>query len=109
MLVGVEPVAVVGPHLDGDARLEEHPDITETAVFGVDHPTLGQEVKAVVVVESGSPLTEDDVRSWCAESLAAYKVPAHVEIRTEALPRNATGKIMKHVVAGEAENTFVED
>jgi acyl-CoA synthetase (AMP-forming)/AMP-acid ligase II len=90
-------------------RLEEHPEIGETAVFGVDHPMLGQEVKAVCVVGAGSTLTTDDVQRWCAESLASYKVPAHVELRTEPLPRNASGKIMKHVLAGDAENTFVEE
>ncbi|MCU1377830.1 MAG: acyl-CoA synthetase (AMP-forming)/AMP-acid ligase [Acidimicrobiales bacterium] len=90
-------------------RLEEHPEIDETAVFGVDHPMLGQEVKAVVVVVSDSTLTAEAVQGWCAETLSSYKVPAHVELRTEALPRNATGKIMKHVLAGEAENTFVEE
>jgi acyl-CoA synthetase (AMP-forming)/AMP-acid ligase II len=90
-------------------RLEEHPEITETAVFGVEHAILGQEVKAVVVLAPGSELTADDVQRWCAETLSSYKVPAHVELRAEPLPRNATGKIMKHVLAGEAENTFVED
>jgi long-chain acyl-CoA synthetase len=90
-------------------RLEEHPEISETAVFGVDHPILGQEVKAVVVVDPASSLTTSLVQQWCAETLSSYKVPAHVEIRHEPLPRNATGKIMKHVLAGEAENTFVEE
>jgi acyl-CoA synthetase (AMP-forming)/AMP-acid ligase II len=90
-------------------RLEEHPEVDETAVFGVDHPILGQEVKAVVVLTPGSTLTADDLQRWCAETLSSYKVPAHVELRTEALPRNATGKIMKHVLSGDAENTFVEE
>jgi acyl-CoA synthetase (AMP-forming)/AMP-acid ligase II len=90
-------------------RLEEHPEVEETAVFGVDHALLGQEVKAVVVVTDGATLTADDVQRWCAETLSSYKVPAHVELRTAALPRNATGKIMKHVLAGHAENTFVEE
>jgi acyl-coenzyme A synthetase/AMP-(fatty) acid ligase len=36
-------------------------------------------------------------------------MPAHIEIREETLPRNASGKIMKHVIAGHAENTFEED
>jgi long-chain acyl-CoA synthetase len=90
-------------------RLEEHPDVRETAVFGVDHPIFGQEVKAVVVLEPGSTVTPAALKQFCAEVLSNYKVPAHVEIRDEALPRNASGKIMKHVIAGQAENTFEED
>ena len=76
-------------------RLEEHPDIVEVAVLGVPHPTLGQEVKAVIVTSIGSRLDSTSVRAWCAEVLASYKVPAHVEFRPTALPRNATGKVMK--------------
>jgi acyl-CoA synthetase (AMP-forming)/AMP-acid ligase II len=90
-------------------RLDEHPDVVETAVIGVDHPTLGQEIKAIVVVSPGSPLTEDAVRAWCAQTLSSYKVPAHVEIRTEPLPRNASGKILKHLLAEGGESIFVEE
>jgi long-chain acyl-CoA synthetase len=90
-------------------RLDEHDEVLEAAVHGVDDPTYGQSVKAVVVVRPGSPLTEDEVRAFCAEALASYKVPEHVEIRTEPLPRTANGKVMKQVLAGEAENTFVEE
>ncbi len=81
-------------------RLIEHPDVTEVAVVGVDHPTLGQEVKAYVVVRSGAVLTADDVCTFAARSLAAYKVPTHVEF-VDALPHNAAGKVMKHVLGKE--------
>jgi long-chain acyl-CoA synthetase len=90
-------------------RIDQHPDVDEVAVFGVDHTTLGQEVKAVVVVRAASSLDADAVRAWCAESLAAYKVPAHVELRTSPLPRNASGKIMKHVLSGDSANSFIEE
>ena len=90
-------------------RIEEHPDVIETAVIGVDHPVLGQEIKAVVVPRPGAVLSEAAIGGWCAETLSSYKVPAYVELRTEALPRNASGKIMKHLLTGETENMFVEE
>lgn len=90
-------------------RLDEHPAISEAAVVGVDHRTLGQQVKAVVVTKPGMSVSEKEVMDWVGETLAYYKVPEFVEIRTEPLPRNATGKVMKHVLTGEAENTFIEE
>lgn len=90
-------------------RLDEHDEVLEAAVYGVDHPVHGQDVKAVVVVAPGSPLTADEVRAFCAETLASYKVPTEVELRTEPLPRTANGKVMKQVLAGDAENTFIEE
>ncbi len=89
--------------------IEELPGVVETAVFGVDHPTLGQEAKAVVVIAPDSDLTDLDVHEHCRKFLASYKVPAVIELRTERLPRNPSGKILKHVVAGEGDATFVEE
>jgi long-chain acyl-CoA synthetase len=90
-------------------RLEEHPDVVEAAVFGVDDATHGQTVKAVVVVREGTTLGPEALRGFCAETLSSYKVPAEVEIRTEPLPRNATGKVMKHVLSGASANAFVDE
>jgi len=75
-------------------RLVEHPDIDDAAVVGVDHPDLGQEVRAVIVVRAGAVVTTETVRSWVAETLARHKVPAVVDIVDE-LPRNETGKVLK--------------
>ncbi len=90
-------------------RLEAHPDVHEVAVLGVDHRTLGQEVKAVVVPRPGRRPDEEDLRRWVAETLADYKVPRTVELRSDPLPRNATGKVLKNVLSGERENPFLED
>jgi acyl-CoA synthetase (AMP-forming)/AMP-acid ligase II len=90
-------------------RLDQHTDVIEAAVFGVDDAVYGQAVKAVVVVKPGTTLTVGGIQRFCAETLASYKVPAVVEIRTDPLPRNATGKVMKQVLSGESENVFVED
>ena len=90
-------------------RLEEHPDVVEAAVFGVDDATHGQTVKAVVVVRPGTVLEPRVLRGFCAETLSSYKVPAEVEIGTAPLPRNATGKVMKHVLAGTSASAFVDE
>jgi len=90
-------------------RIELHPEVAEVAVYGVDERELGQRVKAVVIPIPDASPSEESIREFAAATLAYFKVPEIIEIRTEPLPRNATGKVMKHVLSGLGKNTFVED
>ena len=74
--------------------LYQNESIAEAAVIGVPDARWGQVGRAVVVVTPGRVLTQDNVVAHCAASLARYKLP-HSVIFTDALPRNATGKVHK--------------
>ncbi|MGN6605918.1 MAG: class I adenylate-forming enzyme family protein [Jatrophihabitans sp.] len=74
-----------------EAALDEHPDVEECAVFGVDDADLGQAVAAIVV----GTTDVEALRTWLADRIAYYKIPAHWSIRTTRLPRTATGKIVR--------------
>jgi long-chain acyl-CoA synthetase len=71
-----------------------HPAIAEVAVIGVPHERHGEEIKAVVVLKPGQSADPESILEWSKEKLAAYKYPRIVEI-VAALPKNATGKILK--------------
>lgn len=74
--------------------LYRHPAVLEAAVIGVPDPRWIERVHAVVVLKEGESATEEEIRSFCKQHLAGYKAPKTVEI-TSALPKNATGKILK--------------
>jgi acyl-coenzyme A synthetase/AMP-(fatty) acid ligase len=86
--------------MEVEHRLVEHPEIDDAAVIGVDHEILGQEVKAFVIRRDGSELTAAEVQRWVGEALAGFKVPAHVEFRTE-LPYTESGKVVKATLEAE--------
>ena len=95
--------------IEVEARLEQHPAVAECAVYGVDHETLGQEVKAVVVLVDGASLDLVGARAFCGEKLAEYKLPEYLEVWAGPLPRNAGGKVVKAVLRGEVTQAFFEE
>ena len=75
--------------------LYAHPAVTDAAVVGLPHRTLGEEPAAVVHCAPGTSASEADLQAWVRERLAAFKVPVRVLFLPETLPRNANGKILK--------------
>jgi len=71
-----------------------HGDVEEAAVIGVSDPEWGQRLKAFVVLKPSARLDEDAVKAYVKEGLASFKVPRDV-VFIDALPRNATGKVMR--------------
>jgi acyl-CoA synthetase (AMP-forming)/AMP-acid ligase II len=75
--------------------LFEHPAVLDAAIIGLPDETWGEAVSAVIVPKEGVELDEDELRSFCRQKLAGYKVPRRIIIEKE-LPRNASGKILKY-------------
>jgi long-chain acyl-CoA synthetase len=73
--------------------LYRHAAVLEAAVFGIPDPRWGEAVLAAVVPRA--PVTEAELIEHCRESIAAYKVPKRVELRTEPLPKSGAGKVLK--------------
>jgi acyl-CoA synthetase (AMP-forming)/AMP-acid ligase II len=86
---------------DVEAVILEHPDVQEAAVIGVPHQVLGEDVGAYVVCKPGAALDEAALVAFCSERLADYKRPRRLWFVNE-LPRNATGKVMKHKLREQA-------
>lgn len=78
-----------------EAALFEHPAVDDAAVIGVPHDELGEEVGAVIRLAPGATATPEELRSFLADRIAKFKIPAHVWFRDAELPRNPGGKILK--------------
>lgn len=82
-----------------EAALGSHPAVADVAVIGLPDDKWGERVTAAVVRRDGQYLDEPALTNWCRNSLAGYKRPREfVFIRTDQMPRNATGKILHRLL-----------
>ena len=75
--------------------LYAHPAVTDCALVGIPHKSLGEQPAAVVHLAPGTSATEAELQDWVRARLAGFKVPVAVRFVKETLPRNANGKILK--------------
>ena len=80
--------------------ISSHPAVLEVGVAGVPDDYQGEAVKAWVVLRSGQQVTSDEIRQYCRQKLAPYKVPKHIEFR-EGLPKSMVGKVLRRLLAEE--------
>ena len=80
-----------------EEAIAAHPAVAEVGVAGVPDATRGEAVKAWVVVRHGHAVSESDLRAFCRERLAPFKVPASVEFRSE-LPKTMVGKVLRRAL-----------
>ncbi len=85
-----------------ESAIYEHPVVHEVAVFGVPHERLGEEVAVAILPKKGELITAQELWSFLEGRIAKFKIPTHVVILTEPLPRNAAGKIVKRELQDQA-------
>jgi acyl-CoA synthetase (AMP-forming)/AMP-acid ligase II len=78
-----------------------HPAVGQVAIVGVPDPRLGEVAKAYVVPRGNATVDEAELIAWCREQMANYKVPRTVDV-VDALPLNASGKVLKFVLRQRA-------
>ncbi|KAG4991558.1 hypothetical protein JHK82_025073 [Glycine max] len=84
--------------IEVDAVLLSHPDIAQAVAFGVPDPKYGEEIYCAVIPREGSDIDDAELLRYCKKNLASFKVPKKVFI-TDSLPKTATGKILRRLVA----------
>lgn len=77
-----------------ESAIYGHPAVAEVAVIGIPDDKWGEAVKAICVPKPGAEIDEADVITWARERIAGFKVPKSIDV-IEALPRNASGKILR--------------
>ncbi|XP_028773232.1 oxalate--CoA ligase [Neltuma alba] len=84
--------------IEVDAVLLSHPDVAQAVAFGVPDDKYGEEINCAVIAREGSEIDEEEVLRFCKKNLASFKVPKKVFV-TDSLPKTATGKILRRLVA----------
>jgi long-chain acyl-CoA synthetase len=80
--------------------LATHPAVLDVGVAGIPDAMKGEVPKAWVVLKAGQSATEDELRRYCREKLAPYKVPAKIEFRPD-LPKTMVGKVLRRALVAE--------
>ena len=88
--------------------LSAHPAVLEVGVAGIPDDAKGEVAKAWVVIKAGQQVTEGELRAYCRERLAPYKVPGQIEFRAE-LPKTMVGKVLRRSLAAEARGPISEE
>lgn len=78
-----------------EAAIFEHPDVADCAVVGLPHPTMGEEVAAVIVLRPGRVVEAEEIIRHVGRHLARFEVPTKIFFRAQPLPRNPQGKVLK--------------
>jgi acyl-CoA synthetase (AMP-forming)/AMP-acid ligase II len=84
----------------------QHPDVRETAVFGVPHEKWGETPVAAVILRQGRSTTEEGLRDWINQRVGATYQRVHKVVFMEDFPRNTAGKTLKRVMREELRNPF---
>ncbi|MGH9126520.1 MAG: AMP-binding protein [Acidimicrobiales bacterium] len=72
-----------------------YPGVSQVAVIGIPSEKWGEAVHAIIVMNAGVETTEDEIKVWCRQRIAGYKVPKSVEFRTDQLPLSGALKVLK--------------
>jgi long-chain acyl-CoA synthetase len=88
--------------------IQDNPKVLEVGVAGVPDAYRGETVKAWVVVRPGETATEDDIKAWCRERIAPFKIPTEVEFRDD-LPKTTVGKVLRRELVRQHEEGEKEE
>ncbi len=100
-----------GGHNIGSLEVEDvffrHPDVVDVAVISVPHPKLGEDIHAFVVRKPRADTTAEELRRFCADKLADYKIPRRISF-VATLPRGPMGKVLKTALRDQARHFAIE-